>query len=74
MSTSSTTAYSRSSSPATPEAVDNLDPAITQEVVNAWCHSLAQDGYYEPFEHDKEHVAQLDLGDIIQDGAYDEYV
>ena len=72
MSSSSTTAGSRSPSPATPEASDTLDPAVTQEVVNAWCHSLSQDGYYEPFEHDKEYVAQLDIGDLIQDDAYDE--
>ena len=77
MSTSSTTACSRSSSPATPDATDNLDRAITQEVVNAWCHSLSQDGFFVPDEHyenDKEHVAQLDLGDLIQEDAYDECV
>ena len=77
MSASSTTACSRSPSPATPEATDNLDPVITQEVVNAWCHSLSQDAFFitnEAFENDKEHVAPLDLGDLIQDDAYDECV
>ncbi|KAI0093112.1 hypothetical protein BDY19DRAFT_922042 [Irpex rosettiformis] len=75
MSTSSTTACSRSSTPATPEATDNLDPAITQEVVNAWCHSLSQDAFFvhdEPFGNDKEQIPPLDLGDLIQDDAYDD--
>ena len=79
MSSSSTTACSRSPSPSTPEGSDNLDPAITQEVVNAWCHSLSQDGFLIPDESyeaaDKEvRAPQLALGDLIQDGAYDEYV
>ncbi|KAI0696693.1 hypothetical protein BC835DRAFT_1341025 [Cytidiella melzeri] len=73
MSTSSTTACSRSPSPATPEATDNLDSAITQEVVNAWCNSLSQDGFFVRSEpYDKEPVAQLELGDLIQDDAYDD--
>ena len=79
MSSSSTTACSRSPSPSTPEGSDNLDPAITQEVVDAWCHSLSQDGFCipdEPFDSaDKEGRAPtLDLGDLIQDDAYEEYV
>lgn len=77
MSSSSTTACSRSPSPSTPEGSDSLEPAITQEVVSAWCHSLSEDGFLvpgEPFETtDKEGRAPaLDLGDLIQDDAYDE--
>lgn len=79
MSSSSTTACSRSPSPSTPEGSDNLDPAITQEVVNAWCHSLTQDGYLisddQFLSADKEGRAPaLDIGDLIQEDAYDEYV
>ncbi|KAI0339766.1 hypothetical protein BDW22DRAFT_1379742 [Trametopsis cervina] len=75
MSSSSTTAGSRSPSPATPEAIDNLDPALTQDVVNAWCNSLSEDGFYmqeDTLENDKEPIAQLDLRDLIQDDAYDD--
>lgn len=78
MSSSSTTACSRSPSPSTPEGSDNLDPTITQEAVDAWCHSLSQDGFLIPDEHsfetaDKEgRVPALDLGDLIQDDAYEE--
>lgn len=77
MSSSSTTACSRSPSPATPEASDTLDPAVTQEVVDAWCHSLspdpfaASDSQFDPAEKDAN-AASLELDDLIQDDAYEE--
>ncbi|KAF7793881.1 hypothetical protein EIP86_005003 [Pleurotus ostreatoroseus] len=79
MSSSSTTACSRSPSPATPDASDSLDPALTQEVVNAWCHSLSPESYvgsdsqYEAQDKD-DTAASLELDDLIQDDAYDESV
>ncbi|KAI0812685.1 hypothetical protein BC629DRAFT_1589411 [Irpex lacteus] len=75
MSSSSTTACSRSPSPSTPEATDNLDPVITQDVVNAWCHSLTQDTFFLPdgsFAKNRDHIVPLDLGDLIQEDAYDD--
>ena len=75
MSSSSTTACSRSPSPATPEASDTLDPAVTQQVVDAWCHSLSPDSFvdsqYDAADKD-ETSASLELDDLIQDDAYEE--
>ncbi|KAH8107797.1 hypothetical protein BXZ70DRAFT_912659 [Cristinia sonorae] len=47
MSSSSTTACSRSPSPATPATPDsdNLDNVVTQEDLAAWCHSLSPAGF-----------------------------
>lgn len=77
MSSSSTTACSRSPSPATPEASDTLDPAVSQDVVNAWCQSLSPDPFVgadvQYGSPDKEGTpASLELDDLIQDDAYEE--
>ncbi|TCD67856.1 SPT3 Dosage dependent suppressor of Ty-induced promoter mutations-like protein [Steccherinum ochraceum] len=47
MSSSSTTACSRSPSPATPATPDsdNIDNVVTQEDLAAWCHSLSPAGF-----------------------------
>lgn len=75
MSSSSTTACSRSPSPATPDASDTLDPAVTQEVVDAWCHSLSPDSFVGPdsqYETTDKEANSLELDDLIQDDAYEE--
>ncbi|CAL1707255.1 unnamed protein product [Somion occarium] len=78
MSSSSTTACSRSpspASPATPESCDNLDSVVTQEDLAAWCHSLSPAGFLIGDEsHFGEHVKKreghaLELADIIQEDA-----
>lgn len=82
MSSSSTTAASRSPSPspATPESSDNLEPVVHQGDISRWCNSLPPGHFLAgedilAAEQDKRvegHV--LELEDLLQDGAYAEYV
>ncbi|THH29855.1 hypothetical protein EUX98_g4324 [Antrodiella citrinella] len=77
MSSSSTTACSRSPSPATPATPDsdNTDNVVTQEDLSAWCHSLSSPAGYligeeSPFSAApfKKHTTRtLKLEDIIHD-------
>ncbi|KAK7685167.1 hypothetical protein QCA50_011530 [Cerrena zonata] len=76
MSSSSTTACSRSPSPATPatpESSDTLEPVATQEDLVPWLHSLSPNdfliGNESPFvEHTKQSEGHpLELEDIIQE-------
>lgn len=76
MSSSSTTACSRSPSPATPESSDSLEPALNQDDLSAWCQSLSPTDYpmsAEPhmgMKNEDERI--LDLEDLLQEGSYDE--
>ncbi|KAI0762137.1 hypothetical protein BD413DRAFT_585897 [Trametes elegans] len=81
MSSSSTTACSRSPSPspATPEASDTLEPIMSQEALSAWCNSLPDaefliNGQIKFGEHGRkgEDSAPLDLEDLLQDNVYED--
>ncbi|KAL4254285.1 hypothetical protein ABKN59_002888 [Abortiporus biennis] len=75
MSSSSTTACSRSpspTSPATPASSDTLEPVVTQEDLAAWCQSLSPAGFLinDPshFAHAfKSEPSSIDFDDIIHD-------
>jgi hypothetical protein len=82
MSSSSATAPgSRSSSPATPEASDCLEPAVHHDFeVSSWYHAIQSDKALAAWETDppfldlgkgeEEHILRLD--DLIEEHAYDE--
>ena len=82
MSSSSTTACSRSPSPATPATPesDTLEPVTNQQDLVPWLHSLSSNdfliGSESPFaehvKHKEGHI--LELGDIIQEEIMAEYV
>ncbi|KAH9839336.1 uncharacterized protein C8Q71DRAFT_806502 [Rhodofomes roseus] len=80
MSSSSTTACSRSSSPspATPESTDVPEQVFSTEDLSAWCNSLVMSSYsngHEQRQADASHanVAQmLKLEDLLQDALYQE--
>ncbi|KAI0821700.1 hypothetical protein BC628DRAFT_1422510 [Trametes gibbosa] len=81
MSSSSTTACSRSPSPspATPEASDNPGPVMSQEELSAWCSSLPDAQYlikgeikFTQHEGKLEDNHTLDLEDLLQDTAYED--
>ncbi|KAI0630105.1 hypothetical protein C8Q77DRAFT_1064304 [Trametes polyzona] len=81
MSSSSTTACSRSPSPspATPEASDNVGPIMSQEDLSAWCHSLPDAEFlikgeiqFGQRETKRDDNASLDLEDLLQDHVYDD--
>ncbi|KAL6310416.1 hypothetical protein BKA93DRAFT_755994 [Sparassis latifolia] len=79
MSSSSTTACSRSPSPspATPDSSDTLEPVVTQEELVAWCNSLSS-GFLvgdeaQFLDNDKREQGQiLDLEDLLQVTAYED--
>lgn len=81
MSSSSTTACSRSSSPspATPESTDVSEQIFSPEDLSAWCNSLVSSGYANGDEQrpvDVSHAGvgqMLKLEDLLQDGLYQEY-
>ncbi|KAL1941977.1 hypothetical protein VTO73DRAFT_6507 [Trametes versicolor] len=81
MSSSSTTACSRSPSPspATPEASDNLGPIMNQEDLSAWCNSLPDAQFlvkgeiqYGQNGGKRDANATLDLEDLLQDHVYED--
>ncbi|KAI1785757.1 hypothetical protein LXA43DRAFT_1036433 [Ganoderma leucocontextum] len=81
MSSSSTTACSRSPSPSptTPEASDTLDPIMSQEDLSAWCKSLPNAEFLIngqlPFgDHPRkvEDRPALNLEDLLQEHVYDD--
>ncbi|KAI0665918.1 hypothetical protein C8Q78DRAFT_1083487 [Trametes maxima] len=81
MSSSSTTACSRSPSPspATPEASDTLGSIMSQEDLSAWCNSLPEaefiiNSQIKLGEHERklEDGASLDLEDLLQDHVYED--
>lgn len=82
MSSSSTTACSRSSSPSptTPESTDVSEQVFSPEDLSAWCNSLVSSGYANGDEQrpaDVSHAGvgqMLKLEDLLQDGLYQEYV
>ncbi|KAH9895078.1 hypothetical protein C8Q73DRAFT_645606 [Cubamyces lactineus] len=81
MSSSSTTACSRSPSPSptTPEASDTLGPIMNQEDLSAWRNSLPDaefliNGQIDFGEHgrkDEDHAA-LDLEELLQEHVYED--
>ncbi|KAH9859093.1 hypothetical protein C2E23DRAFT_880469 [Lenzites betulinus] len=81
MSSSSTTACSRSPSPspATPEASDNPGPVMSQEELSAWCNSLPDAQFlikgeikFGQHERKLDDNPALDLEDLLQDSAYED--
>ncbi|KAH9951532.1 hypothetical protein B0H21DRAFT_716410 [Amylocystis lapponica] len=80
MSSSSTTACSRSPSPspATPESQDSLEPCVNREDLSAWCHSLSPSSFLvgndAPFSDSNkaEDSRILDIAELLQDSAYDD--
>ncbi|KAI0732069.1 hypothetical protein C8Q72DRAFT_818819 [Fomitopsis betulina] len=80
MSSSSTTACSRSSSPSptTPESTDVSEQVFSPEDLSAWCNSLVSSGYANGDEQrpaDVSHAGvgqMLKLEDLLQDGLYQE--
>ncbi|KZT72236.1 hypothetical protein DAEQUDRAFT_686657 [Daedalea quercina L-15889] len=80
MSSSSTTACSRSSSPspATPESTDVSEQVFSPGDLSAWCNSLVTPGYanedeQRPLDASHANVGQmLKLEDLLQDGLYQE--
>lgn len=81
MSSSSTTACSRSPSPSptTPEASDILDPIMSQEDLSAWCKSLPNaeflvNGQLLFGDHPRkvEDRPALNLEDLLQEHVYEE--
>ncbi|KAI0744262.1 hypothetical protein C8Q80DRAFT_1185902 [Daedaleopsis nitida] len=81
MSSSSTTACSRSPSPTptTPEASDIIEPIMSQEELSAWCKSLPNaefliNGQIQFGDHIKkaEERPALNLEDLLQDHVYED--
>ncbi|KZT10672.1 uncharacterized protein LAESUDRAFT_692924 [Laetiporus sulphureus 93-53] len=78
MSSSSTTACSRSPSPspATPESTDSPDTVFNQDDLSTWCKSISPSGYLVDDEarlSDASKVEQpplFELEDLLQNGAF----
>ncbi|RPD69671.1 hypothetical protein L226DRAFT_270231 [Lentinus tigrinus ALCF2SS1-7] len=82
MSSSSTTACSRSPSPSptTPEAIDVVEPMMSQEELSAWCKSLPNaefliNGDIQFPDHSRklEERPTLNLEDLLQEHVYEEW-